>query len=52
MTLNRVEINGITVYDVEAVVMPDSALGMNLLGMTFLSRVKCSHGHGRLVLEQ
>ena len=29
-----------------------SALGMNLLGMTFLSRVKWSHDRGRLVLEQ
>jgi aspartyl protease family protein len=50
--LNRVDVNGITVYDVEAAVMPDSALGVNLLGMTFLSRVKWSHDRGRLVLEQ
>jgi aspartyl protease family protein len=50
--LNRVDINGITVYDVEAAVMPDSALDVNLLGMTFLSRVKFSQDHGRLVLEQ
>ena len=50
--LNRVDVNGITVYDVEAAVMPDSALGMNLLGMTFLSRVKFTHDRGRLVLEQ
>jgi predicted aspartyl protease len=27
-------------------------LSVNLLGMTFLSRVKFSHDHGRLVLEQ
>ena len=38
--LNRVEINGITVRDVEAAVMPDDALKTNLLGMTFLSRMK------------
>ena len=50
--LNRVEVNGINVYDVNAAVMPDEALGVNLLGMTFLSRVKFSHDHGRLVLEQ
>ena len=50
--LNRVEVNGINVYDVNAAVMPDDALGVNLLGMTFLSRVKFSHDHGRLVLEQ
>ena len=50
--LNRIEVNGINVYDVNAAVMPDEALGVNLLGMTFLSRVKFSHDHGRLVLEQ
>jgi len=50
--LDRVELNGITVRDVEAVVMPDEALSTNLLGMTFLSRVKWSHDRGRLVLEQ
>lgn len=50
--LNRVEVNGITVHDVEAAVMPDSALNVNLLGMTFLSRVKFSHDRGRMVLEQ
>jgi aspartyl protease family protein len=50
--LNRVEVDGIMVYDVDAAVMPDSALNVNLLGMTFLSRVKFSHDRGRLVLEQ
>ena len=50
--LNRVEVNGITVRDVEAVVMPDEALSTNLLGMSFLSRVKWTHDRGRLVLEQ
>ena len=50
--LSRIEVNGINVYDVNAAVMPDEALGVNLLGMTFLSRVKFSHDHGRLVLEQ
>jgi aspartyl protease family protein len=50
--LNRVEVNGITVRDVRAFVMSDDALGTNLLGMTFLSRVKWSHDKGRLVLEQ
>jgi aspartyl protease family protein len=50
--LNRVEVNGINVYDVRAAVMPDEALGENLLGMSFLSRVKWSHDRGRLVLEQ
>jgi aspartyl protease family protein len=50
--LDRVELNGITVWDVEAIVVPDEALSTNLLGMTFLSRVKWSHDRGRLVLEQ
>jgi aspartyl protease family protein len=50
--LARVEIGGITVRDVDALVVPDESLSTNLLGMTFLSRVKFSHDHGRLVLEQ
>jgi aspartyl protease family protein len=50
--LNRVEVNGITVHDVAAAVMADDALAVNLLGMTFLSRVKFTHDRGRLVLEQ
>ena len=50
--LASVEVNGIVVRDVEAAVMPDDALHENLLGMTFLSRVKWTHDRGRLVLEQ
>jgi aspartyl protease family protein len=50
--LNRIELNGISVHDVEAFVMPDEALSTNLLGMSFLSRVKWTHDRGRLVLEQ
>ncbi len=50
--LNRVEVNGITVRDVQAFVMPDEGLSTNLLGMSFLSRVKWTHDKGRLVLEQ
>jgi aspartyl protease family protein len=50
--LNRVELGGITVRDVDALVVPDESLSVNLLGMTFLSRVKWSHDRGRLVLEQ
>ena len=50
--LNRVELKGITVYDVEAIVVPDDQLSTNLLGMTFMSRVKWTHEHGHLVLEQ
>ena len=50
--VNRVELKGITVYDVEAIVVPDDQLSTNLLGMTFMSRVKWTHEHGHLVLEQ
>jgi aspartyl protease family protein len=50
--LDRVEINGITVRDVAAIVVADESLAMNLLGMTFLSRVKWTHDRGKLVLEQ
>ncbi len=50
--LSRVEVNGITVRDVEAFVVPDDNLSVNLLGMSFLSRVKWTHDRGRLVLEQ
>lgn len=50
--LDRIEINGITVRDVRAMVVPDESLSTNLLGMTFLSRVKWTHDRGRLVLEQ
>jgi aspartyl protease family protein len=37
---------------VPALVVPDNVLNVNLLGMTFLSRVRWSHEHGRLMLEQ
>jgi aspartyl protease family protein len=50
--LNRVDVDGITVRDVQAFVMSDQQLGTNLLGMSFLSRVKWTHDKGRLVLEQ
>ena len=50
--LSRVEINGITVRDVAAAVKSDDALKVNLLGMSFLSKVKFTHDRGRLVLEQ
>jgi len=50
--LDRVEINGITVRDVAAVMVADEALSTNLLGMTFLSRIKWTHDRGKLVLEQ
>jgi len=50
--LNRVEIGPLTVRNVAALVLPDEALSQNLLGMSFLSRVRWEHRNGRLVLEQ
>jgi aspartyl protease family protein len=51
--LNMVEVGGIVVRDVQAVVMPDQALSENLLGMSFLSRLRRFEvADGRLVLEQ
>lgn len=53
VTLNRVEIGSITIRDVTAMVMPEGALGQNLLGMSFLSRLhRYEYANGRLVLEQ
>ena len=51
--LSSLEINGIRVYDVPAVVIPDKSLSENLLGMSFLSRVRrFEMANGRLVMEQ
>ena len=51
--LSSLEVNGIRVYDVQAVVIPDDSLGVNLLGMSFLSRVRrFEMANGRLVMEQ
>jgi aspartyl protease family protein len=51
--IDSVSIGGLTVRDVEAVVMPAGALSQNLLGMSFLSRLKRYEFRGsQLVLEQ
>jgi aspartyl protease family protein len=51
--IERIELGGITVYDVPAIVLPDEALANNLLGVSFLSRLKrYEYANGRLVLEQ
>ena len=52
VVLDRVEVGQIVVHDVLAVVFPDKALTQNLLGMSFLSRVRWQQENGRLVLEQ
>ena len=51
--LPSLEVNGIRIFDVQAVVIPDESLGVNLLGMSFLSRVRrFEMANGRLVMEQ
>ena len=52
-TLDMVEIGGIMVRDVVAVVMPDGALSENLLGMSFLTRLRhFEYSEGKMVLER
>lgn len=51
--LDTVEIGDLTVHDVAAVVLPDAALNENLLGLSFLSRLRhFEYAEGKLVLEQ
>ena len=50
--LGMVEVGNIVVRDIPALITPDEALGVNLLGMSFLSRVRWTHEHGKLTLEQ
>lgn len=52
VALNRVEIGEVTVSNVAAMVLPDEALGENLLGMSFLGQVHWQYQSGKLVLEQ
>ena len=52
-TLAMIEIGDIMVHDVAAVVMPDGALSDNLLGLSFLSRLRhFEYSDGKMVLEQ
>jgi aspartyl protease family protein len=53
VNLDMVEIGGITVRDVSAIVLPEEALRDNLLGMAFLSRLhRYEYAGGKLVLQQ
>ena len=53
MQLAMVEIGGLIVRDVDAMVLPDEALSENLLGLSFLSKLKrFEYANGQLVLEQ
>jgi aspartyl protease family protein len=52
VTLGSVDIGGLVVRDVPALVMPDRALNENLLGMAYLGRLKrFEYAGGKLVLE-
>ena len=51
--LALVDIGGLVVRDVDAVVLPDEALSENLLGLSFLSKLKrFEYANGKMVLEQ
>jgi aspartyl protease family protein len=51
--LPSVDVGGIEVRDVEAMVLPDNVLSENLLGLSYLSRLRrFEFANGKLVLEQ
>jgi aspartyl protease family protein len=51
--LATVELGSLVVRDVDAMVLPDEALSENLLGLSFLSKLKrFEYANGRLLLEQ
>jgi aspartyl protease family protein len=48
-----IDVGGLLVRDVDAMVLPDEALSENLLGLSFLSKLKrFEYANGQLVLEQ
>jgi aspartyl protease family protein len=48
-----IDVGGLIVRDVDAMVLPDEALSENLLGLSFLSRLKrFEYAGGTMVLEQ
>jgi aspartyl protease family protein len=51
--LAMVDVGGLIVRDVDAMVLPDEALSENLLGLSFLSKLRrYEYANGRMVLEQ
>jgi aspartyl protease family protein len=51
--LAMIELGGLIVRDVDAMVLPDEALSENLLGQSFLSKLKrFEYANGKMVLEQ
>jgi aspartyl protease family protein len=52
VTLNSVEIGGLVVRDVKALVVPGRGLSENLLGLSYLTRLKrFEYANNKLVLE-
>ena len=48
-----IDLGGIVVRDVDAMVLPDAALSENLLGLSFLSKLKrFEYANGKMVMEQ
>jgi aspartyl protease family protein len=51
--LNMVEVGNLVVRDVQGMVLPNGALSDNLLGLSFLSRLRhFEYTDGRMILEQ
>ena len=51
MRLSMIEVGGLVVRDVDAMVLPDRALSENLLGLSFLSKLRrFEYANGQLVL--
>ena len=51
--LAMVDIGGLVVRNVDAMVLPDEALSENLLGLSFLSKLsRFEYANGRMMLEQ
>jgi len=51
--LAMVDVGGLLVRDVDALVLPDEALSENLLGLSFLSKLRrFEYANGTMVLEQ
>jgi aspartyl protease family protein len=51
--IEMLDVGGLIVRDVDAMVLPDEALSENLLGLSFLSKLKrFEYANGQMVLEQ
>ena len=51
--IEMLDVGGLIVRDVDAMVLPDEALSENLLGLSFLSKLRrFEYANGQMVLEQ